>query len=440
MKPFTRFALILAASAAFPAFLSAQTPGGGIIVSGAPSAVSATGPGPRIQFNTENYAAGTNIVGDSIRYTFMVTNTGNETLVLSNVIPSCGCTTIGSTEPITTSGGGTLPSAATWTHEIAPGQTGVIPIQIVTSNLRGQIAKTVKVVSNDPARPNVILQINGVVWQPIEVSPQPSAFFNLTPDSTNLSTQVLKIFNRMDAPLDLSDPRSTTNVFSAALKTNVPGREFELTVTASPPGHLTSSLSATIVQGEISLKSSATNKPLTISVFETISPEITVFPPSIQLPAGPLARPITMHVTIRENITNITLSDPAVSVPGVEISMATLQTNRTYVLTVAFPQDFTAQALQNLTVKTDNPRFPIITVPVTPIPGMAQPLPAPNRPLPVPATPVQGVPQPPRPAVVIPPVRSGLVTPPVPAGLASPANATNNPANTPVSPPMPPRP
>jgi hypothetical protein len=457
MKPFTRFALILAASAALPAFLSAQPPGGAVIGAPAPGVLSATGPGPRIQFNTENYAAGTNFVGDPIRYTFIVSNTGNETLVLSNVIPSCGCTTIGSTQPISTSGGGTVPSATTWTHEIAPGQTGVIPIQVATSNYRGQIAKTVKVVSNDRTRPNVTLQISAVLWQPIEVSPQPSAFFTISPDSTNVNNQVLKIFNRMDAPLDLSDPHSSTNVFTCALRTNVPGREFELTVTAAPPARLASSLSATIVQGEITLKCSSTNKPPTISVFETISPEITVFPTSIQLPAGPLVRPSTSHITIRENITNITLSDPSMSAPGVGVSMSVLQTNRTYVLAVNFPQDFTATAGQNITVKTDNPRFPTITVPVTPVPGMAQPLPAPVR-LPAPAMPVQGMPQPPRPAVMIPPARSGFLgvartnadgsvstnavtIPPVRRVFVTPpANATNTPAGAPVSPPMPSRP
>jgi hypothetical protein len=424
MKLFIRVALILAGSAAFAACLSAQTPGGAVAAPPAPAAFSADGLGPRIQFNTENYNAGTNLAGDPIRYSFTVINTGDETLVLSNVIPNCGCTTVGGTAP---------GSAGAWTREIAPGQTGVIPIQVVTSNLRGQIAKTVKVISNDRTRPNATLQITGVVWLPIEVSPQPTAYFSLMPDSTNQNTQVLRIFNRMETPLSLSDPQSTTNAFSAVLKTNVPGREFELAISAAPLAHLPASLSTTIVQGEISLKSSATNRnPLTIPVFETIAPEITVFPPNIPLPAGPLTQPSTSHVTIRDNIANFTLSDPAANVPGVKVSMTMMQTNRIYVLTVVFPQGFAAQPGQNvvLTVKTDNPRFPEITIPVTLAPGVALPIPPPQVLTPPADAAAVWLARPPAPVPAMPPdpaMRIVLLPPAALASSAAPANATNAP-------------
>ena len=388
MKLFLRLALILAGSAAFPAGLPAQTAGGlaaaplvpaafstnGLgpegIFSGSnvnDAALSTNGLGPKIQFNTEDYIAGTNFPGDPFLYTFVATNTGDDTLEISRVQSSCSCTVIGE---------GSARNA--WTlQKVAPGQVCRIPVEVSTANFRGQLIKTVTVTSNDRMRSNVILQISGVVWLPIEVAPE-MAVFNFKSDATNLSTQVLRIFNRMATPLTLSDPQCSTNAFSAVLKTNVPGQEFELAVSAAPPPGLPPALSVAVIQGVISLKSSATNKnPLTISVFETISPEITVFPPTLQLPVGPLVQPSTSLVTIRDNVADLVVSDPAVNAPGVGVAITMMQTNRTYVLSVIFPLGFEIRAGQNvaLTVKTDNPRFPAISVPITPMPGVPPPVP-----------------------------------------------------------------
>ncbi len=373
-----RFAFILAGCAAGPASLLAQIPAGGGAPSPAPAALSTNGLGPRIQFNTENHDAGTNLAGDTIQFTFLVTNTGDEMLLLSNVHGSCGCTIIGSNAPpVPTSGGGIQPGpATTWTHEIAPGKTGVIPVQIITSGLRGSINKTVEVTSNDRTRPRVTLHLSAVVWLPIEVEP-PMASFTVIPGVTNVNSQVLRIFNRMESPLSLSDPRSSTNAFSAVLKTNVPGQEFELTIIADPLSLPRPTLGASLIQGEISMKSSATNKnPLTITVYETVYPEITVFPLNLQVPSGPLTQPSTSHLQIRGNAANITLSDPQVNAPGVQVAVKTLQTNRQYYLDVVFPAGFQAATNQQITftVKTDNPHFPTITVPVIPVPRLLPPL------------------------------------------------------------------
>jgi len=425
VKWLIRLALILAGSAAWPACLRAQTAGGAFAAPAAPAALSSNSLGPRIQFNIETCQAGTNFAGDPIHHDFLVTNTGDEMLVLSDVKPGCPCTTVGGTTP---------GSATTWTHLIAPGQTGVVPILVDTSNLRGPIDKAVTVNSNDRKRPAVALQIIGFVTLPIEISPQPSAYFSIVPGSTNRSVQVLKIVNRMDAPLSLSDPQSTNNAFSAVLKTNVPGREFELTVTAAPPAPLNGSLSLTTVQGQISLKSSATNKnPLTIPVYETVSPEITIFPLNIQLPVGSLTQPLTSHVSIRDNIADFTLTDAAVNVPGVNVSTIMMQTNRIYVLTVTFPQGFAIQPGQGaaLTVKTDNPRFPLLTIPVTSVPGMAQPA----RPGQFGAPPADAAAlararlQPGQPPVPAPVQPNRTIPEPLgpPARFAAPANPTNAP-------------
>ena len=387
----------------------------------APPGVGATpsatnGIGPKIQFNTETYDSGTNLAGDKIFYTFLVTNTGDEKLVLEDVHASCGCTTVGTAA--TSSG-----SASTWTHEIEPGKIGIIPVQVATENLRGQVHKTVTVKSNDRTRPMVTLNIGGTVWLPIEISPQ-MVSFALMPDATNLSLQVVHIYNRAEKPLAIWDPTCTTNAFGLQLKTNVPGQEYELTVTAPPPSRFaTSATSSSLVQGEISLETSVSNRnPLKITVFETVLPEITVFPNSIQVQAAPLTQPSTSHITIRDNIADLHVSEASLNVPGSSVSTMIVTTNRQYYFSVTFPQGFDARGMTNLglTVKTDNPRFPTLTIPVTAVPAVTPLQPLPPR---IAAT-STNAPQP----VQFPPLRNVVMPPPPRSMVQAPGLATNPPA------------
>ena len=78
-----------------------------------------------------------------IAHTFTLSNTGNETLVISDVIPSCGCTT-----------------ATLETHELEPGQSVELPVTIDTTGFRGLVLRVIDIFSNDPANPIFTLTIN----------------------------------------------------------------------------------------------------------------------------------------------------------------------------------------------------------------------------------------------------------------------------------------
>ncbi|PYP83592.1 MAG: hypothetical protein DMF61_22770 [Blastocatellia bacterium AA13] len=80
--------------------------------------------------------------GMPLHYTFEVKNTGESTLEIQNVQPSCGCTT------------------SKYDKSIAPGKTGNISLAIEkTEGYKGEVTKTATVTTNDPDHQTFILTL-----------------------------------------------------------------------------------------------------------------------------------------------------------------------------------------------------------------------------------------------------------------------------------------
>ena len=334
-----------------PAAVPAPTPAGTPTV---PAKASLA----KIQFATPVYDFGKVTAGDVVSYTYIFTNIGTETLTLSSVAPSCGCTTAGD-----------------WSRSVEPGKTGTIPIRFASANAAGPVGKTVTVNCNDPATPTVVLQIKGTLWQPIEVNPR-YAMLNATTESPSTSVTV-RITNNTEQPLIVYPPESNNKAFTAEMTTNQPGKVFEVVVKTVPP------LAAGSVTGNINLKTSATNMPtISITAFVNVQPVVTVNPPSITLPAGPVAQVLPSVVTIRNTGTNaLVLSEPAINVKGVDVQLKEVEPGRHFTVTLTFPVGFEiAPGNQvELTLKSNQAQSPVLKVPVQqPIRPALPPVPAPT--------------------------------------------------------------
>ncbi|HEY9115088.1 MAG TPA: DUF1573 domain-containing protein [Bacteroidales bacterium] len=110
--------------------------------------------GPQITFKTTLHEYGEIFQDGDGTYLFEFTNTGNEPLILSKPISSCGCT---------------VPS---WPKEpILPGETNSIKVTYNTHKV-GAFNKTVTVKSNAKKESSVMLRIKGtVVAKPGEAMP-----------------------------------------------------------------------------------------------------------------------------------------------------------------------------------------------------------------------------------------------------------------------------
>ena len=317
---------------------------------------------PHIEFSTNVYEFGRVKAGDPVKYTYYFTNTGNALLEVTDVRPSCGCTTAGE-----------------WTKKVEAGATGSIPIQFNSANYSGTVLKTVTVTSNDKQKPTTVLQLKGTIWKPIELAPAYTVL-NIPPDAPSAST-VVRIVNNMDQPLEVFDPQLSSQSFNAVLKTNQPGKEFALTITTVPP------LSPGNTQGKVVLKTSATNNPmLEVPFWANVQPVLMVIPQQITLPQAPLATKSTPSITIQNNSTNaVTLSEPAINIPGVEVQIKEMQPGRVYNALLTFPEGFEIPQGQQVvfTAKSSNPQFPMVKVPVNQLPHRAavqQPPAAPGQP------------------------------------------------------------
>lgn len=87
--------------------------------------------GAKITFKESSHNFGDITQGDKVSHTFEFTNKGNEPLILSNVLVSCGCT------------------ATNWPKDpIPPGESGSIQVNFNSAGKMGRQNKVVTVVSN----------------------------------------------------------------------------------------------------------------------------------------------------------------------------------------------------------------------------------------------------------------------------------------------------
>lgn len=305
--------------------------------------------GPRIQFDSLNYDWGTVRVGTKVRHDFIFTNTGDATLQITGVVPGCHCTTVGE-----------------WTHQVEPGKTGVIPIQFDSTGFGGTIFRTPSVTCNDKNHPTVRFQLRGIVSKPIDVS-RTFVLMSIAPDASEETNSVVRITNNEDQPLLLTAPTSTRPTFAAELKTNIPGKSYDLIIKTVPPLP-TGNDQAIITVGTLS----SNVQPIHISAMASVQPVVMVMPPEIGLPMGPLKTNETISVHLQNRGSHpLALSEPSVNAPGATATLDVSQPGQAFTATVQFAAGFAPPVGSplELSINTDNPRESVVKIPIRQAPA-----------------------------------------------------------------------
>ena len=308
--------------------------------------------GPKIQFANPVYEFGRVISGTPVTHDFVFTNTGDATLEITGVSPGCGCTTIGD-----------------WTHKVEPGKTGVIPIKFNSTGYNQPVTKTPSLTCNDKSQPRIVLQLHGTIVRALDLSQQ-FISFAIGPDSSGETNAVIHLTNNEDQPITLSQPVSSLRCFAAELKTNTPGKSFDLVIKTVPPLE-----SGNNNQAVISMQSSSTNAPTinVIAMAMAVSP-FMLRPEQLTIPPSPLKSNVTVSVWLRnQSSRSLVLSDPSVNANGVDVKISSTEPGRMFTATVNFPEGFQAPPglPLMLDIKTDHPWLRVLHVPITQSPAAA---------------------------------------------------------------------
>ena len=121
-------------------------------------------------------------------------NTGKDSLLIADVVTSCGCT-----------------AAMVSSKALAPGDTGALVITFNSTNFVGRIDKHVTINSNDPASPHLSIDFTANVVEEVVISPRQFMFGPLKQGNTAEAS--ITVENAGKTPLTITGYNTTTKGF-----------------------------------------------------------------------------------------------------------------------------------------------------------------------------------------------------------------------------------
>jgi Protein of unknown function (DUF1573)/Flagellar-associated PapD-like len=324
----------------------AQLPGNPLFpsLSKAPS-----GPPPKVELPDPVYNFGTVINGKPVKHIFTIKNGGEGTLIIGDVMTSCGCT---AAKPTKT--------------RLAPGEEAQIAVTLDTRVERGKVARTITALTNDPKHPKAVMTIKGDVRILVDATPGEVAFGNVR-HGVGASRRVL--ISDLGAKKDfkigpISNSSPYIKVTEAARHDGKPGAALDVALLKAAP-----------IGGLVDTVRVATNRgSLEIPVFGMVSGDLMVKPAQISFGIVPHRQGVIRIVRLTNR------SKRTVRVLGVSSSNQSVRAEvepvtpgKEYKITLVLRKDTPDGQLRGqLAIHTDDPQQATLTVPYYAIVGSFQ--------------------------------------------------------------------
>jgi hypothetical protein len=177
---------------------------------------------PTLILQQNSYDFGDIKQGEKVSHTFVLSNGGGDLLKISDVKASCGCT-----------------AAAPEKKELAPGESTNLIVTFNSAGRMGKQSKTIRIFSNDPENPEMVLSFTGNVVSASQVSDgAPTIYFSETQHDfgkVNEGDKVNYTFNfanKGTSELTIKDIKTSCGCTAALLSQDnlAPGQEGTLKV------------------------------------------------------------------------------------------------------------------------------------------------------------------------------------------------------------------
>jgi hypothetical protein len=233
----------------------------------------------------------------------------------------------------------------------------VIEAEINTKSLRGRFTKYLAVFSNDPDRPQLALSLLGEVVPLVRISPSGIGRFSIGDEPV---TQEFTLERTGEQPMQVVEVTSPA-AYVTARATPLPGQgRYRLTVTVSPEAPVGRRAVHLAVRTD-------SEKVGTLKLTLMIERGILTMPPSVYWGTIPqvLTEPRKSVLTVSQSARSFHVTGVTADDPNLQTKLETVRDGHEYRIIVTYAGGWEGGSVQtSLTITTDDPRQPVLTVPV----------------------------------------------------------------------------
>ncbi len=300
---------------------------------------------PVIFFDNSDFNFGQIYKGQKVEHIYKFENQGDDTLEIKKVKPSCGCTAVILTN-----------------KTIPPGETGEIKTTFNSGTYRGNIKKSISVLSNDPDNPNHRLTISGQIIEEINIKPVNINFGSIFLDKGTDKTVTVTIKSQTEPDFKINKITPSKPFIDASIAEEKDG-EYIINVTLKDYRKIGR------FSGKIHLETNnQKQQKAIIPFFGEIAGDVTAYPKRIYYGIVTEGKELTQKVFVKINREGIKVLDTKLTPDflSVRIDEKYGQNNPHCLIEITLPKDAAIGNLNGLLeLHTNSKQQPIIKIPIT---------------------------------------------------------------------------